>query len=328
MVGVAAIWLACGMDGERETTGTCPAGEVCDPTVSGLTFFGEQPSDRFLANQPGVIASGGVQHITFRSGSIGAIPTDATVAVDEPAIVALEGSTSASADVRGVSEGSARLRVVNAQGELIDRTTLSVASIDRVRLLGYSMAETLDETPAAEWAFFAGGRVYAVFALESATGVRLVDSSAEITEGSSVDAIAWDAAWLDVPAADEVTLGIHAGGRSFDASADVVDAIDSLSLSSFTGTGDDLHVGIATSPLSLCVLPRDAQGRAVAGVAFQVEVDGPLQVDEGLNGEASDPASPFDYGCFRVVGNAAGEGTVTIRGGGADKTFAITVDAA
>lgn len=205
-----ALCAACTVeDGERASTGECPAGEVCsDATPDGLTFYGPLPGDdmresRFLRR----LAMGGSSWLGFAGE--GAL-RDAEVDSSAPWFVRVAEDTSEEGigDVRvrleALAEGETLIRVVDSNGALHDRITLRVERIARVEAtVPYSADERL----------FAGARDSIVFQLLGENGDRLVDEGMTITSDTEFEPVSWDCVDLEVPDQDEVEFLLEAGHR-------------------------------------------------------------------------------------------------------------------
>lgn len=318
LLSVAALWLACGVDGDRAMMG-CPPDEVCDPTTpEGLNFGGQSPSDGLSNTLP--TAAGGTQSFWIRGAGTSETIPDAFEAVSSnESVLVVDGVSSARVDVRGVAPGMAQLRIVNEMDELFDRTTLTVSALARIELRSvgnwYSSGLLRSDEPPPDWAFLRGGRARVVAALYSSGDDRLVDGSLAFTEREGLTPDAWDAAVMDLPESGEtLELAIVAGGVERVASAPLVGEVESLARQ---GEPMDLlrtptvRVGDTDQH---CFTPMNA-GRVVAGVRFELEVEGPILAEVN-----EDPATDsLDYGCVRVTGESTGDATLTIRAAGLEK---------
>ncbi len=232
---LAAMSLAClaPVDGDRATTGECPAGETCsDTTPAGLTFIGRALFDQGETPRLGPIVEGG----TLEVGLVGLIPAEQTTPiahearVDDSGVLTVragegefgpldeEGRSLFPVDshvlVTGRTVGEGNLRVVDpSSGALHDRTPLSVVGIDDVAVVS---ATDLDRDHLyAGCDEMVGVRLLSGQDIE----VRAIDDSMTVrVAGVSMqpEPAFWDCVVVTVPETPgELAFEIHAGGRDF-----------------------------------------------------------------------------------------------------------------
>lgn len=301
----------------------CPPDEECDPTTpSGLNFAGESPSDVLFANTLPT-AAGGAQHFRIRSAaSGGSVPDAFDVVSDDPEVFVVDAIEGRDVTVRGIAAGSALLRVVNDMGELFDRTTLQIEAIDRVEIGSIrSLQDELYTGERREWVFLRGGRADIVFALYDADGDRLIDSS--LAPEGEIELDRWDSAIVDLPAEGELLeLPVTAGGALHRPTAPLVGEVTEL-----VRVGDEpadlLRAPTITagSPQTLCFTPMDTEDRPIAGVAFELALEGPITATVD-----NDPSTnTFEYGCVEVTGTEPGDAELTVIAPGIEKVLPMTV---
>jgi len=325
LVMVAGIWLACGIDGDRAMMG-CPSGETCDPTTpSGLHFSSDSPTDLFLASWVPV-AVGGTQQVHVSGASGGSVPSAFRAVSDDPAVFSVDAVESRTIDLLGVGPGAASLRLVNDRDELYDRTTVRVAATDRLELRSLGSYEQLVDAPDISWVFMRGGRAPVVVALWSENDTRLVDTSMTFPDLPTEAGHAWDAAVVDVPATgDSLEVAVTSGGVTRTGSAPTVAEVQELVR--VGGDPGDLaraprvRVGDTTS---VCLAPQH-EGRMIAGVSFELEVDGPIVAEMESSGAGEPDPWTFRYGCIQVTGESEGTATLTVHVPGLDKVLPFRV---
>lgn len=316
---IAASWLACvEVPGEVAETGTCPEGESCVST-EGLRFRGAVPDDLRYTHlaSPRIYptAVGGTQRISFSHAR-----RDAEVTAEPPAVLAIEEQDEWGFVVRGISVGSATVSVRDASGALYDRITLQAAVVESIALRPSTPDRDPVGSPDLDWSFFrGGGEVTVVFALESATGERLIDESALSVASAAVAVDSHDTATFTLPAEGEVlSLPITLGsGELRAATVPLVASIDRWTRMS---DNDDLvrapSVDVGDD-IRLCFVGMSGE-RAAHGVPLVVETAELL----AFEGHSTRGLSS----CVRLRGEAAGTATVVVRGGGAELRQVVFVE--
>ncbi len=271
-LGLLALF-GCGSLGTRAMSG-CPEGEVCSTaTPDGLRFYGAGLDGTFL-NGANTIAVGGTQRLRWQDASVASrsLPNH-TAESDTPSVIELTSVTSGSATLTARASGSARIRVIEPSGPLLDRISVSAAPLDRVTL-----APNLVTNPMREVAYLVGRREVGV-ALLSAEGGRLVDDSATIEADVATPASprSWDRVAVDLPA-EGATLTVSTVGRTFDVEVPVVSAVDDIAINPYFLGADNIE---SLEPLRVregAVLCFDllAGERTVVGIeeTFTFVVDG------------------------------------------------------
>ncbi len=299
--------------GERELTGQCPAGEVCSPqTPDGLEFVGNSLADEIELTGPIPTAVGGTQDIDLQYDDGTGIWRDLdmpfTVDAAGAAGVAIDHVAGSIVTVRGVASLENYLRVLDANGDLMDRTTLQGSTVDTIAL---TVAD-FEEIPVGEGLVFATGEQSIGIALSS-NGVRLVDTSMILALDGS-DRPAWDV--LHVANA---TVGHHAvtvttganPAQSLD--LEVVDHADAIALL------DDANQSLAVGEDNeLCFAATNA-GRFVAGLTWTFSSDNGTAVAPG-------PATAIVvHNCAIVTPATSGVAHIQATAGGQTMTATVTV---
>lgn len=232
----AATITACYMaevDGERATTGTCPAGETCsDVTPTGLTFVGAYLFDDESTLRLGPVIVGGRFDLGFYAPGGGAGAEGAAVRIGDPSMVESAigtgtfGPTSDEtgeplyvvdgyAELRGVRPGTTTVRVVDpATGALYDRLELEVLAIESVRLMVVG-------DPGRD-VLYAGEDELLGIRLVTTNGtreIRAIDQSLEFHAEGTVqpELMYWDCFTYEVPSdRTEMRFEIVTGGQRFE----------------------------------------------------------------------------------------------------------------
>ena len=215
------------VNGERATSG-CPEGEVCNPqTPNGLSFTGQMFYDEGGVERLGPLLVGGTFDVSFRSldGELGVYEVDS----DDPSVMTVRKGEGAQvleldvyegAEVRGVSEGIANLRVVDGRNRLYDRLAMQVYEIDDVEL--HNVSEPTRPELIAGCDEMLGVHLLVE---DSGTPLRAFDSSVTVRvndEALVAENGAWDCFVYRPPEEErEVTVVVKAGNRSFEIVYDV-----------------------------------------------------------------------------------------------------------
>lgn len=260
--------LACfsPSEGDRTTSGTCPAGETCSTTTRGLFFVGTLDVGDGGLRHVGVVALGGTERVELRAGSSLETATTFTAAVDvvsdTPTVLAVDATSSGVVTIRGVSEGSATLRVLeHGTTTLVDQLPVTVLDGREASLRAIALddmdANVLTSHPSMPFAMFAGARVELGAAFASTDFI--VDSSLVVTDAAGTQLVAGaDGApyrfTVDASTAVPATFHLHAAGRDTQIDVPVVTQVDDI----------HLRETLVGTTHQLCAVPR-AAGRDVVG---------------------------------------------------------------
>jgi len=235
---LSVLCLAClgEVDGERATTGECPAGEICsEATPDGLTFVGRMFFDEPMLRL-GPVLVGGTLDIGLRTREGAPLP-DYVATSTGPALTVREGESTFGptnedgeplypvegyVTVRANRPGVSHVRISDAtSGELFDRLEIEAVELD-------SVAVVVAQEPERE-ALYAG--------CEEMIGVRLLADQSDVPvrgfdEGMTVSAnghplveepLFWDCVVYDVGADEsEVEVEVQVAGRTFRSTLPVV----------------------------------------------------------------------------------------------------------
>ena len=265
--------------GDRNASGTCPAGETCAPsTPSGLLFQGVALGGTLGGSLPS-LALGGTQRVRFfdARGDTNLLVMH-RVDIDE-AFVALPSVQQGSALLEGRATGSAFLRVVDLEGQLLDRTRVSVMPIANVRA-----AAPVLVTANRRFAYAPGTRTVHA-GLFSATGERLVDDSLRFdTELSSVafTVSAWDTIELQMPGTNVTIVGSTATGP-FTFLVEAAGAADDIAINQEFNRifGSTREGELTVEPGGVVCFELLSRGATIIGAdqVLQFRVDGTEQPD-------------------------------------------------
>jgi len=188
--------------GDRYATGECPAGETCSPlTPDGLQFVGASFSDTLFQSGPHPTAIGGRQQIELlelHGHAYGADVDGGSIRVDS--------TNSNVVTISGVTAGSDYLRIVDADGLLMDRKELAALPLDRI-VLGPTLWESI---PADRAVAFPTGLRRIVVALYSGTE-RIVDDNMSL-ELAGATRWSWDSVKGNLVAGSQ-SLTVTAGDK-------------------------------------------------------------------------------------------------------------------
>jgi hypothetical protein len=186
---------------------TCPRGPCDGPYPYGLTFTGAAVGDGGASHPT---AAGGRQtyHITDgRTGNPLSVPISVSAEGESIAIRDVEGDD---VTVDGVAPGSGDLIVRNISDVLMDRATVSVATIETIELRPVERRRDADRP----WEAWTGATIDVVIALADTNGERVVDEAMDIDHADGVEVVDWPA-WdtLRVIAATGDLAQVRAGDR-------------------------------------------------------------------------------------------------------------------
>jgi hypothetical protein len=238
-LGVSACLLA-EVDGDRATTGDCPAGERCSPDApEGLTFVGAYLFDSQSTLRLGPVIVGGRFDLGFRVPE-GPPASGAIAQASEPSLVRAASGTGTFGPIHettgepiyvvdgftsleGVAPGRTFIRIVDpATGELYDRLELEVLAIDDIRLINVGDRDR-DVLHAGESELL-GIRLVVHQGTEE---IRAIDQSLEFHAEGNVqpELMYWDCFSYEVPTdRTSVRFEIVAGGRVFERTMEIVPA--------------------------------------------------------------------------------------------------------
>jgi hypothetical protein len=308
----------CVTEGERASTGECPAGESCSElTPEGLHFEGAAFAT-FLLDAPGGIkttAAGGSQTISVLWPPEGDEPREPftlsfTAAVDAP--FELGEVAPPTVELRAAAEGTGRLRILDGSGDLFDRVSISAAPIARADFVPY------DHAGDDAWVVYASDEPRLVARLYGDDDQRLVDegiSLAASAAGVEIAPLAWDTSALAGLPAGEIELTItSSAGDTFSQTITAVDEVDEIAFANPTGGLDEIAELSAGEAALLC-FGGTRDGVVVAGISWTYETDGPLEA------EAWRP----DSRCVLVTGTDEGAATLTVSAAGHELVQAFDV---
>ena len=267
--------VAC-FGGERETTGECPAGEVCSPkTPNGLHFFGDALVDDILLSGPVPTAIGGTQNVKleYDRGNGQLVPLDlAYTADDDGAIgVKVDHVTGAFVVVKGTGSRTNYLRILDADdGTLFDRKQLTGAALKTIQVV----TADFERVPVGKNLAWGTGLQHIGVALygdvQTGSGPesqRLVDTSMALTLAGS-ERVAWDIVRIPNATVGTATLQVTAGDKPA-ANVDVVIADHADSLAAIAPP-----LSIPPNGSQEVCFMAQAQGRYLAGLVWMYDVDG------------------------------------------------------
>lgn len=256
--------LVCG---ERAATGTCPAGEQCDPNSTGLLFIDAVMGvDAFIA-APGEMGMLLVQKATDLNISLGFVArADGVLSVSQ--------DNTASVTVRAEQPGDGYLRIFNTSDELIDRIALRAGQAQSLAIEHgwedpWSSSRPIIAMPGVEL------DVHARFGGE--LGARLIDESIRWSPPPAVSVDLWHPtdAKLSSNTAGVHEIVVEAGGLTVVTAFEVVSSIDQLEELSSDQTSRTLTASGGHGEVCMVALNR---GRQVAAVPFQVQAGPGLTV--------------------------------------------------
>ncbi len=230
---LAGLSLACmsEVDGERATTGECPAGEVCsDATPGGLTFVGNAFYDDAVLRL-GPVLVGGTFDVGLRTADGQPLPPF-DYRVEDGSVLSVElgegvfGPTNdegapfypveSHVTLTGTGSGETYLRIVDAAtGELYDRLLIEAYRVEDVRVV--NVGEPERDHLLAGCSQMVGVRL---LANDGTDELRAFDQSVRIRvdDGTVSDEPRfWDCFMYDVPEGRaEITFYVDAVGQTFE----------------------------------------------------------------------------------------------------------------
>lgn len=315
---------ACGVPGERAGTGECPEGETCSTaTPSGLVFHGSGPSGTLLGGTTiAPTAIGGTQSIRLETLRGEALPAFRAMSTD-PSILDVQSMSGTRVTVTGISEGSARVRVLdtNEDDALIDRVTLRSALVTETRVAGAidlisALAPSIPRT-----AFAPGEHTIAVHLLSAGGGLVVDQSMSVVATTTPISIEAWDSFTLDVPAtgtALDVTIG---RGDTFVAQVEAAASADGIALATWLFDEEDDGVLEIREGALLCAV-------ATLGDAWIIGTEPPVASAE-IGGVAIELQTDMPtWQCGQVPALALGDTNVRFTIAGVTQSFSVRVVAA
>lgn len=328
LLGLAPLWLltnACGLSGERASTGECPADEICSPaTPNGLVFEGSGPSGTFLATTTiAPTAVGGTQTIRVEALGGDVLPAFRAASDDEE-ILTVGATDGATVSVEGVRAGSAALRILDVtDGDtLLDRATLraEVVTAAEVAPLTDVISAVASDRPGL--AFEPGRHALAVHLLD-ADGELVVDETMTVSrdEAPLTPTSAIDGFDVDVPAGGaslDVTVG---RGDVFQAAVAVADAPDGVAFATWLLAEDGGALEVASGDL-ICAIGTAGEAWWYASSAPEASatVDG---MPMALGGLGDEPALAWQCGSLPEL--APGDAVLSVTIAGATGTIDVRV---
>ena len=248
---------------------------------------------------------GGTQTLAFSPE--GTVESPSRVSLSSPGVMSLQGVTSSSATLRGITPGSVSLQLLSATESLIDQIRLSVVPFSSQTVV----LKTYSKLPKA---FLAGGQVE----LQVELGQDAVDESLAVTaDAGQVTRYEWYRHKLQPSGPPSVTVTVKASsGLPESTTYPVVAAVESLAATD----EEPLVAGLLTVPRTLTVCPYAvAAGQEVLGTsAISVSGLGPIALVPQLDSEQR---------CWYVSGTGIGAATLTLTLGAVTRTYSFSVGA-
>ena len=298
--------------GERYNTGECPAGETCsDLTPTGLQFIGNGLFGELLLSGPRPTAIGGTQAIALQyeraDGVKLALDLPFTADDDGGIGVKVDAISGSQVVVRGAGSRSNYLRILDADGLLMDRKELTGAAVDTIALIPGGLENIPADTQVA---FAQGHREFGVAIygdVQTGSGPRsqrLIDTSMELVLAGATKE-AWDTLAIDAVVGTS-TIAVTAGDKPA-ANVDfvVVDHADSVSVM------QPVPSTIAPNQSMSVCFQALAAGRYVAGLTWTFDVDGQTTIkgDDTLQRNCISVSTQKTTGTVAVQASAGGQST-------------------
>lgn len=254
-------FAACAVQGERADTGGCPVGEVCSPqTPTGLTFQGLSLGDAWFDGGLHPTAAGGSQPILVRQaprngvGNGTPLTQPFTPLTTDDAFTATASGSIVS--LAAAAPASGWLRIVDADGDLMDRIVIDAANPARLEL----RSPTTELAPGRSLAMVPGTTRTLVTAIVASNGTRLVDEGLQVAiAGVDAERLGWDTHAFTL-ATEPATLTITTGALTTTLTIAIAAAAERLELLAH----DPLTRGGSTV---VCLAPL-AGDRQVLGLAM------------------------------------------------------------
>ena len=305
----ASLLLAACTGGERASSGECPAGEVCsDQTPNGLHFLGDTMADSAIVGvltAPAATAIGGTQHISLDVDHGGVlVPLDRPFQADDDGAlgVSVVAQDSSSVTIRGEGSRTNYLRILDADGLLMDRKDLTGAALKSIGVLSLEP----EVVPlGAEVAFAPGKRSIGVALYgdvqdgSSVVTERIVDSSATLSASGGTQQ-AWDHLELANAQVGTTQLSVTAGDKP----TAVLDVRIAAEAQHVVAQAADATIP-AHGGTDLC-FSATVDGRVLVGLAWTFTVDG-APVTGGAIRNCVYASTTAASGTVTVVANAGGQ---------------------
>jgi hypothetical protein len=296
--------------GERRATGECPAGETCsDTTPTGLDFIGNHLVNDLLLSGPRATAVGGTQVVALEydrgDGVDVALDVPYTADDDGGLGVHVESTSGSQVTIRGAGSGKNYLRILDADGLLMDRKELAGAALTRMELVSNDYETVSEGTPIA---FAVGERELGVALygdVQHSSGPiaeRLVDTSMQLALAGA-EKLAWDTLRIDAPVGT-YTLDVTAGDKPA-APLDVVVVDHADTVAALANTPTTIMPNGSTS---VCFEAK-ASGRHVIGLDWTFDVDGTAVVQgaNAVNRNCVGVTTTKSTGSVAISGSAGGQ---------------------
>lgn len=310
-----ALSLAACYGGERANTGECPAGETCSPaTPNGLDFVGNKLANEILLSGPRATAVGGTQVVAlqYNRGDGVYVALDLPYTADDDGGLGIKvlGTTGSQVTIGGVNSRSNYLRILDADGLLMDRKELTGAALESMEIVPTDYESIPAGTPIA---FAPGARKIGVALfgdVQKSSGPvseRIIDTSMKV-ELAGATRSAWDQ--LDVDAVvGTYPLSVTAGDKPA-ATLDfvVVDAADSV-------VAINPPPSMQPNGSATVCFQASSGNRYIAGLTWHFNIDGTekTQGDGTLTRNCVGISTTKTSGSVTVAAAAAGQQTsVTI----------------
>lgn len=239
-------------EGERTSTGACPAGEVCSTTTSGLFFVGTFDEGDGGPRHIGSIVVGGIERAQLRAGAdrdtASAFAGDVRVLSDTPEVLTVDDAHDGTAVLHGVAPGTAFLRVVeNGSGHLVDRVAVNVIDFEGAAPMVTAFDSLVQSGSllgghyTGRFAMLAGQRLETHLTLDGGVTDCGVDAALRVTDASGTVVVDGSAGapyalTLDASGPQSIALRVHAAGVDGEIDVPVVSGIDGVQISSHTVT--------------------------------------------------------------------------------------------
>lgn len=304
--------------GERRSSGECPAGETCsDETPRGLDFIGNHLINDLLLSGPRATAVGGTQVVALEydrgDGVDVALDVPYTADDDGGLGVKVESTSGSQVTIRGVASRKNYLRILDADGLLMDRKELAGAALSRMDLVANDY-ETISEGSLI--AFAVGERELGVALygdVQHSSGPvseRIVDTSMVLALAGA-EKIAWDTLRINA-AVGTYALDVTAGDKPVNTlDVVVVDHADSV-----TALANAPSTIMPNGSASVCFEAK-AAGRHIIGLEWSFDVDGTTKVQ----GESAVNRNCVSVTTTKTTGSVAVQATA----GGQSASVSLTV---
>jgi hypothetical protein len=331
VLGAAALLAAASSSpaGGDRANGECPPEEECSPDTPNGLYFGAAPlGDQMFTGSvvtPHRVAVGGVETVRLF------LDRDAQQSFNRPyrALPAgpaftVQGIAGASVAIKGAAPGTAYLRIVETDADLLyDRYELeanAVSGVDLVHGPEYAYADKgLEQLPPPPVKYHVAGDTRLVLRLVDDDGARLVDETAVIDDPNlQADLSRWDVYRIGPglpvgPVQLDVLLG---DGTSKTVAFETTDKVTAVT---WTAGFDDRppETGLALDEQVIFCFRASDGSAVVLGATFEFQASAELTLSPGLDAPS----------CVQVKRTATGLATLTVNAGGAEASFQIPTNA-